>query len=74
MTQEEQVIDYIQRYGSISQDEAAQGFGCYRLASRIYDLKSKGVKFKTIMDTGVNRYGNPVRYARYFLSEVEHGA
>lgn len=42
MTQNEKVLDYMERFGSITQIEALSDLGIMRLASRINDLKKKG--------------------------------
>ena len=55
--------------GSITPLEALRDFGCYRLASRISDLKKEGLNIKKTMEKSVIRVtGLTVRYARYFLS------
>lgn len=41
-TQVQMVYEYMIRYGSITQKEAAVGFECYCLAERIRDLREKG--------------------------------
>ena len=55
--------------GSITALEALREFGCYRLASRISDLKREGLNLtKTTAERGSAVTGKTVRYARYFLS------
>lgn len=55
--------------GSITAIEALRDFGCYRLASRISDLKKEGMDIDKTMEESVSRVtGKAVRYARYFLS------
>lgn len=66
MTQNERILHHIETHGSITQLEALQEYGCMRLASRITDLKRKGVKIKRITETSRNRYGEKIRFARYF--------
>ena len=41
-TQKEEIIDYMQKYGSITPLDALLEFGCMRLAARIGDLKADG--------------------------------
>lgn len=41
-TQMQMVYEYMVRYGSITQMEAAEAFRCYNLAERIRDLRQKG--------------------------------
>lgn len=67
MSQVDRVQDYMKTHGSITQAEAIEAFGCYRLGARIADLKERGVKVGRIMEEGQNRFGDRTRYARYFL-------
>lgn len=67
MAQVDKIIAHILAYGSISQLEAFQLYGCFRLASRICDLKKEGYNIGKTMEEGKNRYGEPERHARYFL-------
>lgn len=65
--QTESIIAHILAYGSITAQDAYQLYGCMRLASRICDLKRKGYNIGKVMELGKNRYGEDVRYARYFI-------
>ena len=67
MTQEEQILEYMERNGSITPLEAMNEFGIMRLGARIYDLKESGVKIITETVTSRNRAGKRVRFARYRL-------
>lgn len=69
MTQEEKILDYMERHGSITPLEAMQELGIMRLGARIYDLKESGVKIITETVKGKNRDGEPTRYARYRLEK-----
>lgn len=71
MTQNERILEYLDQHGSITQLEAMQEFGCYRLASRISDLKRMGFKIKREMVKGRNRYDEATAFARYSLGERE---
>lgn len=56
--------------GSISPLEALRDFGCYRLASRISDLRREGMHIAKRIEESVSRItGKTVRYSRYFLSD-----
>lgn len=56
--------------GSITGMEALNEFGCYRLASRISDLRKAGLKIVKHMETGTNSVtGKPVSFARYSLKQ-----
>ena len=66
-TQCEKVLDYMRRFGSITQLEALQDIGCMRLASRISDLRCQGYAIGRRMKTSKNRYGEEVHFAEYYL-------
>ena len=56
--------------GSITPLEALRDFGCYRLASRISDLRREGMKITKRMEESVSRVtGKPVRYSRYYIEQ-----
>lgn len=69
MTQCERVLRHLQDFGSITSAEAISEYGIYRLASRISDLKKRGVPIKTEMVSGKNRYGESTSFARYSLKK-----
>ena len=67
MSQNEMILDYLQKEGSITQAEAINRFGCYRLGARVWELKQRGHKIIKYTEKGRNRFGLPTRYARYAL-------
>lgn len=42
MSQNLMILDYLERNVSITQAEAINQFGCYRLGARIFDLRAVG--------------------------------
>jgi hypothetical protein len=70
-TQNERIIEYIQKFGSITQLQALQDLGIMRLASRINDLRSQGVAIVSEVVMGKNRYGETTHYSKYRLAEEE---
>lgn len=70
MTQCERVLRHLEDFGSITSAEAISEYGVYRLASRISDLKKRGVPIEKEMVSGKNRYGEPTSFARYSLKVV----
>lgn len=68
-TQNERVMKYMHDFGSISSFEAMRDLGVMRLASRVSDLKSRGVRISDTWETAKNRYGESVSYKRYRLEE-----
>lgn len=59
----------MKEFGSITQLEAMQEYGIYRLASRISDLKKEGISISRTIEKGKNRYGEPTHFAKYILEE-----
>lgn len=70
MTQNERVVEYINRFGSITTLEAFNDLGVTRLASRICDLTKMGYEFDKEFESAKNRYGDPVSYVRYKIRKV----
>jgi len=62
MSQEDQIESYLKAGHSITPIEALDKFRCFRLASRISSLKSKGLNIDTRMIES-----NGKRYAQYFI-------
>ena len=65
-SQEGMILAHLDEFGSITQWDAF-GYGIMRLASRISDLKKRGFDIVTKTETGRNRYGDVIHYARYSL-------
>ena len=73
-SQNKMILEYLQDHKSISQYEAADIFGCWRLSARISDLRDLGYSIKTEMIKTKNRYGHTVMYGRYSLEAAEQEA
>ena len=70
-TQCDRVMKYFRTFGSITQDEADKEFGIKRLASRIGEMRNEqGIKITSHNEKGINRFGEPCHYTRYYLNEV----
>lgn len=59
------VLEFLRAHGTITPMDA-MGFGCYRLAARIWDLRNEG---HDIVTEDKDKDGNPVNYAIYRLKE-----
>lgn len=70
-TQCDKVLEYMKRFGSITQIQALSDIGCMRLASRISDLRQQGYPIGRRMKTSKNRYGDDVYFAEYYLIEED---
>lgn len=65
-TQCDYLLDYLERYNSITQLEALHAFGCMRLGARVSDLRRAGYDIQT----EINPKGK--RYAIYrYYKEIE---
>jgi hypothetical protein len=69
-TQCDAVLDYIKAYGSITALQAITDLGCMRLASRISDLRRRGIKIKSRKVTVAKRMGGFTSIAEYSLEKV----
>ena len=71
-TQNQRILDYIDRFGSITQLEALRDIGVMRLASRVSDLRRLGYPIVSDSVPVTNRYGEKCHVKRYRLeSEVK---
>lgn len=65
MTQYDKILDYIDRFGSISPMEAFMDLGITKLATRVSEMTKNGYKFDKKLESTKNRYGESVHYMRY---------
>jgi len=68
MKQADRIHQYILDFGSITTREAVMDLGILRLASRIHEMR-QDMRIDDKMESGTNRYGEPVSYKRYFFEE-----
>lgn len=75
MTKTQAVLEWLKTHASISSMEAIENFGATRLSAIIFNLRKRGHTIETVMVDGRDRFGNSVRYARYYLrdSPVDSG-
>ena len=67
MSQNGMILDYLQKGYTLTQAEAISLFGCYRLGARIFEIRELGFDIRKSMEQNVNRFGENVRYARYWM-------
>jgi len=70
-TQNERILKYIEKFGSITQFEALQDLGILRLASRICDLRRLGYPITSEMVTVKNRFEEDCHVKRYRMATKE---
>lgn len=68
-TQKQQILEYIDCFGSITPMDAFGDLGITKLATRISEMRKEGWKFKIESVKSKNRYGKPIRYAKYSFPE-----
>ena len=66
-TQCERILDYMKRFGSITQLEALQDLACFRLASRISELRKDGWAIKAEQVAVKNRFQETCYIKKYSL-------
>lgn len=63
--QKQRIVEYIEKYGSITPMQAIHELGITKLATRISELKQEGYEVRTQILYAPNRYGENTRFARY---------
>jgi hypothetical protein len=63
LTQNDKILSYLEEGNSISPIDALNHFGCFRLASRIHDLRSDGHLIETVRNA-------ERKYAEYKLADA----
>ena len=66
------ILKHLQNFGSITSFDAIRKFGATRLSAVIFDLRQDGYIIDTVMESGRNRYGKMIKYARYIYNEVNN--
>ncbi len=67
MSQATDIIEFIRDYGSITTRQAMIFLGCYRLSSRIHEMKKAGIPIEREMITVPAHDGKDTRVARYTI-------
>lgn len=70
MNQREQILQYIEDFGSITSYQAYIDLGVTQLATRVKELKEQGYTFSCEWISKKNRYGKPVKFKKYKLEET----
>lgn len=70
ITQKDRIIDYIQKFGSITSWQAYQDLGVMQLGARIDQLQKEGYVFATEWVHKKNRFNEDVSFKKYMLLET----
>lgn len=65
MTQKQLVLDYIEKFGSITMFDGFRDLGITKVNTVVSELRKSGYQIKGEWETSQNRSGKPVRYMRY---------
>lgn len=69
-SKQEQVLDYLQKYGSITPETAYKVCHTMRLSSLIFNLRNEGYDIKTEIINKINDEGRHISYACYILQDA----
>ena len=69
------ILRHMKKYGSITAKEAADEYGCMRLAARISDLRDRGVAIKSRPSPARTETARPsiMRCTLWWRKRNEHG-
>lgn len=67
MTKTQAVLDWLKTGAGISSMDAIKNFGATRLSAIIFNLRRRGYDIEAVTCEGTDRFGNPMRFARYYL-------
>ena len=67
MNQRNQILKYLEEFGSISDYEAVVDLGILQFGARLKELREQGYVFSSECVKKKNRYNKPVRFKRYRL-------
>ena len=73
VTRKQRVLEAMRGHGSISPWYAINNLGNTRLSATIFQLKKEGHEIKTTMETGTNKFGDTIKYAKYTLVKENIG-
>lgn len=69
-TQCDRILQYLSDFGTITQLDALADLGIMRLASRISEMKKRGVEIGKRQRAVKNRYGEKCYITEYFLQNT----
>jgi hypothetical protein len=67
ITQKDMIRSHLINIGNLTQKEAIEEYGAYRLSAIIYELRREGLNIITDTFKVVNRYGGFSKPAKYIL-------
>jgi hypothetical protein len=68
-TQKERVLTALKDPRGLTPWYAINELGNTRLAATIHTLKKEGHEITSVLEHGINRFGDRIKYCRYFLNQ-----
>ena len=65
------ILRHLTKHKTITTHQAYDLYGITRLPSRIFDLREMGHKIGMVWEYGVNRYGHPVKFGKYYIEKLK---
>ena len=72
MTQEQKILDYLEKHPYITSRSAVIDLGIIDLRKRVSVLRKSGFPILDSWQTSENRYGEKVRYKLYYLADKDN--
>ena len=72
-THKQQILEHLQKHGSITPLEALQLYGCFRLGARVCDLRKEGKPILTRRADRKSKEDKVPRYAVYVWAGNANG-
>ena len=72
MKQSERILDYLNKFGSITPLDAFRDLGITKLATRVSEMKKEGIEFEQEYVKTKNRFNEEVSYMKYRLKEASN--
>lgn len=69
MSQKDRIIEYINKFGSITSLQAYMDLGISQLGARIDGLERDGYSFTKEWQEGKNRFGEPIKFKKYSFAK-----
>jgi len=65
LTQRQRVVEYVDRFGSITSLDAYNDLGITQLAARLFELRHLNYTYSTTREMVRNRFGDEISIVRY---------
>lgn len=70
-SQENMILEFIKEHGSITTAQATYELGISQSPARIWGLKRRGVNIQKRRKEVINRYGQAIKVAEYYIPEEQ---